>query len=84
MSRVLMRNSSQVVLATIPDSWCESGSRSKLTCCKIGYPGCQYTQTVNLGTVLWVSSNQSELGGLSECRPVGASVDSYNALVVAV
>jgi len=72
------------VLAMVLDHCFGSGSLSELNCHQIGGLGCQYTRTVNSGTVQWLSPNPSELGGLSAGRPAGSSKHSYNALVFAV
>ena len=73
-----------MVLATVLNRRFGSGSVSQLNCCQIGSPGCQYTRTINSGTVQCKSPNLSELGGLSSGHAAGPSVDSYNALVFAV
>ena len=61
-----------------------SGYGSDPTHFLIGGTGCQYTRTVNSGTVRWKSHNPSELCELAAGCPAGPSVDSYNALVFAV
>jgi len=71
-------------LATVQDSHCGSRSRSELNSSQIGSPRCQFTQTVNSGTVQWKSPIPSELGGLSVGHPAGPYVDLYNVLVFAV
>ena len=68
-------------LTMVPDCPFQFRSATKPNCYKIGSPGRQDTQTVNLGTLQWKSPNRSELGGLSAGCPVGPSVDSYNAFV---
>ena len=60
------------------------GSGLNLNRCRIGHPGCQHPNTVNLGAVGCKFPNLSELGELSQCRPAGPFVDSYNALAFAV
>jgi len=72
------------VLATVPDRHFGSRSGSELNRYKIGGPDCQYTRTMNWGTVLCQSSNPSDLGRLSAGRPAGPSVDLYNVLFFAV
>jgi hypothetical protein len=44
---------SLVVLATVPDRYFGSGSRSKPHSCQIGGPGRQYTRTAHADTVPW-------------------------------
>jgi len=75
---------SRAPIATVPDRRFGSGYRSEPTRFQIGCPGPQCTGTINSGTVRWTSHNLSELGGLSAGCPAGPSVDSYNALVLAL
>jgi len=72
------------VLATVPDNFFSSGYRFELNHCQICGPGPQCSQTVDAGTVRWKSTNPTELERLSAGFPVGPSIDSYNALIVAV
>jgi len=68
------------VLAMVLDSHFRSGSRSEQNLWKIGSLGCQYTWTVNSGTVGLKSPYSCEVGRMS----VGPSVDLYNVVVFAV
>jgi len=69
-------------LPTVLDCHFWTGSGPELNCYQVGRPGCQFTQTINWGTVQCKSPNSSELSGLSEGRPVSPSVDSYNVLLL--
>ena len=72
------------MLTTVADRHFRSGSWPEENHCQIADLTCQYTRTVNSGTIQWKSPNTSELGGLPAGRPAGPSDDSHNDLVFSV
>jgi hypothetical protein len=65
------------VIAIVPECHFESGTESEKNFSHFGSVGIQHTHTVNSGIVQLISSNPSELGGLSAGFPAGPLVDSY-------
>jgi len=71
------------VLATVQDRHFGSGSGLEPNLRKSDGLGCQYTRTVNPGTVGWLNPNLSEFGRSSADCLAGPSIDSYKGLVFA-
>ena len=70
-----------LVVRMVPDRHFRSGSGPKPNRCQTGGPGCQYTRTVNSGTVQSKSLYPSEMRRLLAGCPAGPCIDSYMALV---
>lgn len=60
---LLIDDQSRLVLATVLDHHIGAGSGLKPNHRKSGCHGCQYTETIESGTVRWRSPNESELSG---------------------
>jgi len=73
-----------LVLATGLDRHFGSGYGLEPNPSQIGGSGCQYTRTVNLGTVPSASPYPSGLGGFSAGCIAGPSVNSYNMLAFGI